>query len=83
MSAIASFLRDTDASAALYAGDDRTDLDAFRTLGELVDEGRLSYAVRVGVRSDEGPEEITREADIVVDGTDGVRELLELLSTDG
>jgi trehalose 6-phosphate phosphatase len=82
-SAIASFLSDTDASAALYAGDDRTDLDAFRTLGELVEEGRLSYAVRVGVSSDEGPEEITREADVVVDGTDGVRALLELLLADG
>jgi hypothetical protein len=35
------------------------------------------------VTSDEGPEEITREADIVVDGTDGVRELLELLVADG
>jgi trehalose 6-phosphate phosphatase len=81
--AIAAFLRDTDVNAALYAGDDRTDLDAFLTLGELVEEGRLSYAVRVGVSSDEGPEEITREADIVVDGTDGVRELLELLVADG
>jgi trehalose 6-phosphate phosphatase len=81
--AIAAFLSDTDVNAALYAGDDRTDLDAFRTLGELVEEGRLSHAVRVGVSSDEGPEEITREADIVVDGTDGVRELLELLVADG
>jgi trehalose 6-phosphate phosphatase len=77
--AIASFLRDTDVDAALYAGDDVTDLDAFRSLCELVDEGRLSRAVRVGVRSDEGPDEITAEADIVVDGTDGVQELLELL----
>jgi trehalose 6-phosphate phosphatase len=80
--AIASFLRDTDAVAALYVGDDVTDLDAFRSLCDLVQEGRLSSAVRVGVRSDEGPEEITAEADIVVDGTDGVRELLELLATD-
>jgi trehalose 6-phosphate phosphatase len=80
---IASVLRDTDVETALYAGDDVTDLDAFRMLRELVEEGRLSYAVRVGVSSDEGPDEITREADIVVDGTDGMRELLKLLAADG
>jgi trehalose 6-phosphate phosphatase len=76
---IASFLRGTDVDVALYVGDDVTDLDAFRSLGELVEGGQLSCAIRVGVRSDEGPEAITREADVVVDGTDGVRELLELL----
>jgi trehalose 6-phosphate phosphatase len=81
--AIASFLRDTDVDVALYVGDDVTDLDAFRSLSDLVEEGRLSRAVRVGVSSDEGPEEIIREADIVADGTDGVRELLELLVADG
>jgi trehalose 6-phosphate phosphatase len=67
---------------ALYAGDDNTDLDAFRALGELVDEGRLTRAVRVGVGSEEGPSEITADADVVVDGTDGVSELLALLAAD-
>ena len=80
--AIASFLRDTDVDVALYVGDDVTDLDAFRALSALVQEGRLSHVIRVGVRSDEGPEEITAEADVVVEGTDGVRELLELLVAD-
>jgi trehalose 6-phosphate phosphatase len=65
---------------ALYVGDDSTDLDAFRALGELVAEGALTRALRVGVGSDEGPSEITSEADIVVDGPDGVRELLSLLA---
>jgi trehalose 6-phosphate phosphatase len=68
--------------AALYVGDDSTDLDAFRALGELVDEGRLVRGVRVGVVSDEGPSEITEEADAVVDGTEGVSELLSLLVYD-
>jgi trehalose 6-phosphate phosphatase len=68
--------------AALYVGDDSTDLDAFRALGELVDEGRLVRGVRVGVASDEGPSEITEEADVVVDGTEGVSELLSLLTSD-
>lgn len=66
--------------SALYVGDDTTDLDAFRALGTLVAEGRLARAVRVGVRSEEGPSEITAQADLVVDGTEGVRDLLTVLS---
>jgi trehalose 6-phosphate phosphatase len=76
---ITSFLHGVDVNVALYVGDDATDLDAFRALVRLVEEGKLSRAIRVGVRSDEAPEEITREADIVVDGPDGVITLLELL----
>ena len=71
-----------DIESALYVGDDTTDLDAFRTLTALVQEGRLVRAVRVGVRSEEGPSEITGEADIVVDGPEGVRELLTMLSSE-
>lgn len=79
---ITNLLEGADSTAALYVGDDVTDLDAFRSLRHLADEGRLSHVVRVGVRSEEGPEEIVSEADIVVDGTEGVRELLSLLITD-
>ncbi|HWE15052.1 MAG TPA: trehalose-phosphatase [Solirubrobacteraceae bacterium] len=68
--------------SALYVGDDTTDLDAFRALAELVEEGRLTRAVRVGVQSEEGPSQITAEADIVVDGPEGVRRLLTMLSGD-
>ena len=76
---ISSLLDGAEVDAALYAGDDRTDLDAFRALTTLADQGRIQHAVRVGVRSDEGPSEIAEEADIVVEGTEGVRELLEML----
>ena len=76
---IINLLRDRDLAAALYVGDDTTDLDAFRGLTELVDRDRLGTAVRVGVRSEEGPSELAREADIMVDGTDGVRGLLQAL----
>jgi trehalose 6-phosphate phosphatase len=79
---IASFLEEAPVASALYVGDDSTDLDAFRTLSELVDGGRLSHAIKVGVRSEEGPDEIVSEADLVVDGTDGVLELLSLLVSD-
>jgi len=76
---IVSFLAHEDVDAALYVGDDATDLDAFRALRELVDDGRLKRALRVGVRSAEGPSEIVERADLVVEGTDGVRTLLEAL----
>ena len=66
-------------NTALYVGDDSTDLDAFRVLTELVAEGRLAQAVRVGVSSEEGPSAIAAEADLVVDGPDGVQELLAAL----
>jgi len=66
----------TTAAAALYAGDDVTDLDGFDALTALLAEGRLESAVRVGVRSDEGPREIVERADLVVDGTDGIRDIL-------
>jgi trehalose 6-phosphate phosphatase len=66
--------------SALYAGDDTTDLDAFHALSQLVSDGRLARAVRVGVRSEETPSQITAEADIVVEGTEGVLELLSVLA---
>ena len=65
--------------AAIYFGDDMTDLDAFRGLTELVEKGRLGTAIRIGVRSDEGPAKLSEEADWMVEGTDGVRELLRTL----
>jgi trehalose 6-phosphate phosphatase len=64
------------ARAALYAGDDKTDLDGFAALTELVEEGRLQHAVLVGVLSDEGPREIGRQADIAVDGVEGMKRVL-------
>ncbi|HTZ88235.1 MAG TPA: trehalose-phosphatase [Solirubrobacteraceae bacterium] len=76
---IAMLLRDTPATSALYAGDDTTDLDAFRGLREQVQSGPLDYALCVAVDSDEAPPELAREADLVLDGTQGVRELLEAL----
>jgi trehalose 6-phosphate phosphatase len=76
---IVSLLRETDLAAAVYVGDDVTDLDAFRGLTELQEMGRLDYALRVGVRSDESPSALTDEADALVDGPEGVRDLLRAL----
>ena len=76
---ITALLRGSPVTAALYVGDDSTDLDAFRGLRRLVESGRLSTALCAAVSSDEAPEELAREADLTVEGTTGVRELLEAL----
>lgn len=64
---------------ALYVGDDTTDLDAFRGLRALAAAGKLRRAVCVAVRSEETPPELQAEADLAIDGTEGVRRLLEAL----
>jgi trehalose 6-phosphate phosphatase len=76
---ISSLLASVPVGAALYVGDDTTDLDAFRGLRALVDAGELSEALCVAVGSDEAPPELAREADLTVDGPAGVRGLLEAL----
>ena len=76
---IAALLRGGPVTAAVYVGDDTTDLDAFRGLRALVESGALASAVCVAVSSDEAPADLAREADLTVDGTGGVRELLEAL----
>jgi trehalose 6-phosphate phosphatase len=66
--------------AALFGGDDATDLDVFDALDALVEEGRLDTAVRVGVRSEEGPAAIVERADVVVDGVNGFTGVLVALA---
>jgi trehalose 6-phosphate phosphatase len=72
--AVAELIRRHDLRAAMFAGDDATDLDAFDALDAL------KGAVRVGVRSPEGPAAIVERADIVVDGPEGVAALLAELA---
>ena len=76
---IATLLERRSVANALYVGDDMTDLDAFRTLKQLADDGGLEHAVCVGVRSDDGPPEIGEAADLMVNGTEGMLELLAAL----
>lgn len=76
---IRSFLSGADIDVALYVGDDATDLDAFQALGEMAQAGEISSAIRVGVSSEDGPPEIIEQADLVVDGTEGVQQLLSAL----
>jgi trehalose 6-phosphate phosphatase len=65
-------------SAALYAGDDVADLDAFEALDRLEAAGVLS--VTVAVRGDETPSELLDAADVIVEGPGGLVELLDQLA---
>jgi trehalose 6-phosphate phosphatase len=69
--AVATLLEEAKLQRALYAGDDTTDLDAFRAL-----QG-LEVGIRVAVSSDEAPTELVSAADIVVASP---AELFELLA---
>ena len=66
--ALAELLDELRMAHALYGGDDRTDIDAFRRLRELKAAGELDSAVCVGITSDEGPSELAEEADVLVEG---------------
>jgi trehalose 6-phosphate phosphatase len=78
--AIRQLVQSSGVRTALFGGDDATDLDAFAALDALVAEGLLGAAVKVGVRSEEGPPGIVEQADHVVDGTAGFVEVLEVLA---
>jgi trehalose 6-phosphate phosphatase len=78
-SAVADLLRAGSIAAALYGGDDRTDVDAFRSLREMRASGELRAAACIGVASSEGPPEVTAEADAVVDGPRGFADALRML----
>jgi trehalose 6-phosphate phosphatase len=68
--AIRALLEQHRLDRALVAGDDTTDLDAFRALDGL------ELGVRIAVASEEGPPDLRRAADIVVRSPD---EFLRLL----
>ncbi len=83
--AVKRLLADHRIEQALFAGDDRTDLDAFRALRSLVDAGRLRGAVCIGIGSAEGPPELSEQADAVVAGPEEFVGVLTALAqpTDG
>jgi trehalose 6-phosphate phosphatase len=66
---------------ATYAGDDRTDLDAFRCLRELREAGELAVAICVGVASPEAPPGLAEGSDLTVEGPEGWLAILEALAT--
>ena len=65
-------------AAACFLGDDRGDLPAFAVLDRLAAERGMA-TVKVGVRSEEAPDELLEAADVVVEGPEGAVEVLSRL----
>lgn len=66
--------------AALYGGDDRTDVDAFVALRTLRDDGRLKAIACIAVASEESPPEVSEGADLTVAGPEAFVRVLEALA---
>jgi trehalose 6-phosphate phosphatase len=73
--AVRALVAETGVRNALFAGDDATDLDAF----EGLTTAGLDHAVRIAVASAEGPSLLSDEADLVVQGTGGMVDVLKAL----
>jgi trehalose 6-phosphate phosphatase len=78
--AVAALIPAQPVDAALYGGDDRTDVDAFTALRTLRDDGELRASACIAVASGESPPEVSREADITVGGPPGFTKVLEALA---
>ena len=72
-------LEGTDITAALYVGDDNTDLDAFAALRRLAGEGACRPRSAWASPPTRRRAELEAQADVLVDGPVGVRALLSAL----
>ncbi|MFT4050466.1 MAG: trehalose-phosphatase [Solirubrobacterales bacterium] len=75
--AVSRLVRSSGVKAAAYFGDDNTDVDAFDALVQLRAQDTLEISLCVGVASEEAPERLLERSDVMVDGTTGVRALLQ------
>ncbi len=73
-SVVRRVIAERDPAAALYAGDDLADLQAFAALGDLVRRG--VPVTRVAVIGAETPDDLTAAADVMVEGPEGLLALL-------
>jgi trehalose 6-phosphate phosphatase len=75
--AVERLVRESEVEAAMFAGDDLADLEAFRALDRLADEGIRT--VKVAVVGPETPPELAAVADATVEGVRGTLALLRSL----
>jgi trehalose 6-phosphate phosphatase len=78
--AVAALIPARPIDAALYGGDDRTDIDAFTGLRTLKEDGELEAVACIAVASDESPPEVSQAADLTVPGPEGFVRILEALA---
>jgi trehalose 6-phosphate phosphatase len=76
--AVERLVGESHLSAALFAGDDVADVEAFRALDSLAEKGLL--AVKVAVGGVDTPRELLDGAAVVVDGPTGLVQLLGQLT---
>ena len=77
--ALMTLLEEAQVSHCLYAGDDRTDVDAFDVLHAMQTNRDLETAACVGVVAVESPPEVRDHADLTVDSPEALLELLSAL----
>lgn len=77
--AVARLIAESGIERVLYAGDDSTDVDAFRTLGQMRVDRELKRVVRIAVASAEEPTDLRSRADMVVESTADVARLIAAL----
>lgn len=78
--AVARVIRERGLRAALYLGDDRTDIDAFRALLRLSAEG-VCRGVAVAILHEEAPADLVAAADVALDSIQRVPAFLRWLLT--
>ena len=77
--AVERLVGEHELEAVLYAGDDHADLDAFAALDRLSASQDVRVTVRVAVRGPETPPAMVEAADVVVEGPEGLVDLLRTL----
>ncbi len=75
---VRALIREYGLACAVYLGDDTTDLDAFRALRALREDG-VCQAIAVAVRHSEAPAALLDTADIALDSLDDVPRFLRWL----
>lgn len=78
--AVAALIPAKPVRTALYAGDDRTDADAFAALRALQADDDLDAVACIAVSSQEAPPEVAASADVAVAGPEGFVEVLQALA---
>ncbi|MGZ3584992.1 MAG: trehalose-phosphatase [Ktedonobacterales bacterium] len=76
--AVATLIEERGLRGALYLGDDRTDIDAFRALRRLTESGVCACAA-VAVLHADAPPGLAQEADVALESIERVPELLRWL----
>jgi trehalose 6-phosphate phosphatase len=75
---VAALIRERGLRVAIYLGDDRTDIDAFRALRRLTAEG-VCVGIAVAVLHSEAPSDLAQEADLTLPSIDAVPAFLRHL----